>query len=226
MWLWLEMHHMEVRCLRTAVAALRMVRLHTATSINDDLLCKHVADRDRDKRCIVGQDLPIFDVDVGLELGKLLALYLNGYEYYTGSGYVTLPLDQVVHFKRYHPLNAWVSVLPIEALATVAVGDLEAQKWNTNFFGKDNAKVPGALAFKDMIQDGDWKRIKQEVRDDHGGVRHSLMMLRGVGQGGAEWIPMAMSQKEMEFLSSRNFTKEEIYYSAPIVKWTTIKPYW
>ncbi len=31
------------------------------------------------------------------------------------------------------------------------------------FNGKDHAKVPGALAFKDMTQDGDWQRIKEDM---------------------------------------------------------------
>lgn len=138
-------------------------------------------------------------------------LYLAGYEYDTGAGFETLPPDQVVHFKRFHPLNSWVGLSPVEALATVAVGDLKMQEWNTNFFGQDNAKVPGALAFKDVINELDWETLKADLTQQHGGVRRSLMLLRGVGQGGVEWVQMGLPQKDMEFLASRHFNKEEIY---------------
>lgn len=137
-------------------------------------------------------------------------LYLAGYEYDTGSGFVTLPAWQVVHFKRFHPLNQFVGLSPIEALATVAVGDLKAQEYNTNFFGEYNAKVPGALAFADNINDSDWKQIKADVKTQNGGVRRSLMM-RNVGQKGVQWVQMGMSQSDMQFLEGRTFTKEEIY---------------
>ncbi|MBI1296674.1 phage portal protein [bacterium] len=139
-------------------------------------------------------------------------LFIRGYLYDPGNG-TEIPLDpwQVVHFKRFHPLNPFLGLSPIEALATVATGDMAMQKWNTNFFDKDNAKPQGALAFADPIVDGKWEQMKKDVREQHGGTRRSLMMLRNAGQGGVSWVNMAMSQKDMEFLQARQFNKEEIF---------------
>jgi HK97 family phage portal protein len=139
-------------------------------------------------------------------------LYLRGYLYDPGDG-TEIPLEpwEIVHFRRFHPLNNYVGLSSVEPLATVATGDMAMQQWNTNFFDKDNAKAPGALAFADPIGDSDWKKLKADVKEEQGGVRRNLMMLRNVGKGGVEWVSMAMTQKDMEFLEARRFNKEEIF---------------
>jgi hypothetical protein len=38
-----------------------------------------------------------------------------------------------------------------------------------------------------------------------------MMMLRGVGKGGVEWMQNAVSHRDMEFLAGRKFTMEEIF---------------
>jgi len=138
--------------------------------------------------------------------------YLRGY-LYQADEMTSIPLEvgEVVHFKRFHPLNSFVGLSPIEALAVVATGDMAAQRWNTNFFDKNNAKIPGMLAFADPIPDEDWNKIKSNVKEEYGGTKRSLMMLRGAGQGGVQWISTSMSQADMQFLDGRTFTKEEIF---------------
>jgi HK97 family phage portal protein len=139
-------------------------------------------------------------------------MFLRGYLYDIGDGNpIPLELGEVVHFRRFHPLNSFVGLSPIEALAVVATGDMAAQRWNTNFFDKNNAKIPGMLAFADPINDEDWNKIKSNVKEEYGGTKRSLMLLRGAGQGGVQWISTAMSQGDMQFLEGRTFTKEEIF---------------
>lgn len=139
-------------------------------------------------------------------------MFIKGYLFETDNGDDML-LDpyEIVHFKRFNPASSFVGLSPIEAIGTVATGDLAQQRWNTNYFDKDNAKMPGALAFADFIDDASWANIKADVNAKHGGTKRQLMMLRNVGKGGVSWLPMAMSQKDMEFLKGRTFTKEEIY---------------
>ena len=139
-------------------------------------------------------------------------MFLRGYMYEPDAGtLVPLEAHEVVHFRKWHPLNTFVGLSPIESLATDVEGEMAMQKWNTNLFAKDNAKVPGALAFADPINDSDWSRMKDEIKREHGGTKRSLMMLRNVGQGGVQWVQMAMSQNDMQFLQARTFTKEEIF---------------
>jgi HK97 family phage portal protein len=138
-------------------------------------------------------------------------LGVRGYLYDPGDG-TEIPLEawEVCHFRMFNPNNSLVGLSPMEALRLTNRGDLAMQRWNTNYFDKDNAKPAGALAFADPIADSEWERMKADVKREHGGTRRSLMMLRNVGAGGVQWVSMAMSQADMQFLESRTFNKEEI----------------
>jgi HK97 family phage portal protein len=139
-------------------------------------------------------------------------MFLRGYLYDAGDS-TKIPLEpwEVMHFKQWHPLSKYVGLSIIEALAIGAHGDLAAQKYDANFYAADNAKMPGALAFADPINDSDWSRMKREAREQHGGTKRGLMMLRNVGKGGVEWVQMAMSHADQQYLEKREFTKNEIF---------------
>lgn len=137
-------------------------------------------------------------------------MFLKGYLFDTGDG-KTFPLEpwEVVHIKNFHPLSPFLGLSPIEAIATVATGDLSMQKWNTQLFGKNNARLPGMMLFSDPIIPAEWNKLKSEV--DYASMHRQIMMLQNVGKGGVQWVQAAASQKDMEFLGGRSFTKEEIF---------------
>jgi HK97 family phage portal protein len=137
--------------------------------------------------------------------------YIRCYEYDTGANRIEVPVSQIVHFKRFHPLNPYIGLSPIESIAITAEADLAMQRWNANFFSRDNAKIPGALAYSDMIDESTWQRMRDDIRRNWGGTaRSGPLMLRGVGTS-VNWISMALSQKDMEFLDGRQASKEEIF---------------
>jgi len=139
-------------------------------------------------------------------------MFLRGYLYTPEDMGREIPIEtwEICHTKRWHPTNMYVGLSPIEALANGVTADIKMQEWNKNYFAKDNAKMPGALAFKDMINDPDWKALQEEVAREYGGTKRRVMLLRGAGDS-VSWLPFSMSQKDMEFLAGRNFNKEEIY---------------
>ncbi len=140
-------------------------------------------------------------------------LLIDGYIYTDSLGRDwPIPVDRIVHFKSFNPLNEFVGSQKLEALTLVAKSDLAQQAWNHNLFGRDNAKLPGALAFRDMVPPTDWENLKKDIKGQWGGTnRGGPLLLRGTGAGGVEWVSMAATPQEMEFIASRNFTKEEIY---------------
>lgn len=136
-------------------------------------------------------------------------MFLKGYLYYPGTGAeIFLEPHEIVHFKRFNPFSRFVGLSAIESIALVAGGDLAMQAWNTRLFGENNARLPGILSFEQMIADPTWQDIKDNTRE--AAKNRELLMLRGVGQGGVNWIQNAVSQKEMEFLAGREFNKQEI----------------
>lgn len=138
---------------------------------------------------------------------------IKGYLFDNGSGqHIPLEPWEVVHFKRSNPLNKYVGLSPIQALAIDATGDLGAQRYNANAFADGNVKMDGFLAFADFIEDGRWKRLQADQMEQHGGTRNKrAAMLRGVGAGGVQWISTVMSRSEMQYLEMRQFTLEEVY---------------
>jgi HK97 family phage portal protein len=142
-------------------------------------------------------------------------MYVSGYYYYPENGKeMILPPEEILHVRRFNPANRFVGLSAIESIAQVATGDLHMQEWNTNLFGDGNGQLRGVLAFADMINDETWRKLKNDMRESS--RRREHMLLRGVGANGVNWMQNAVSQKEMEFLSGRDFNKEEI--------WTVLAP--
>lgn len=138
---------------------------------------------------------------------------VRGYLY--DAGYSTrIPLEswEVVHFKSFNPLNQYVGLSAVQALAIDATGDIAAQQFNANFYGKDNVKGAGILAFAEAIDEPRWKRIAADWSEQHGGTKNNrVMRLRGAGAGGVQWITTQLTQVEIQYLEQRRFTMEEIY---------------
>ena len=135
-------------------------------------------------------------------------MFIRGYLYSPGNGReILLPPREIMHFKRFNPASRFVGLSAIESIALVATGDLAMQKWNTELFGKNNARLPGILSFKDMVEDATWDKIKTDTRE--AAQKRELLMLRGAGDG-VNWLQNAVSQREMEFLAGRKANKEEI----------------
>ena len=139
-------------------------------------------------------------------------MYLKGYAVDTGSSKIALEPWAVCHVKTFNAANPYVGLSPIESLFTISKTDIAQQRWNLNLFADDNAKLPGMLAFADRYDDTEWERMKSDGRQQWGGTRRGgPMWLRGVGTGGVQWLQMAASQKDMEFLEGRKATKFEIW---------------
>lgn len=136
-------------------------------------------------------------------------MYLRGYMYYPGTGAeIFLEPHQIVQFKRFNPASSFVGLSAIEAIALVAAGDLGMQQYNTTLFKDNNGRLPSVMTFENMINDPTWGKIKDDTRE--ASRNREMLMLRGVGQGGVQWLQNAVSQREMEFLEGRKANKEEI----------------
>jgi len=139
--------------------------------------------------------------------------YISHYEVRAGRGPPEkLEPWRVSHLASFNPFNRFIGMSAVESLSLSATADRAEQEWKASFFAKDNAKIPGILAFAQMMNNDAWDLLKREAKDQWGGTkRGGPMFLRGVGTGGVSWLPTAMTQREMQFIADRNFTKEEIW---------------
>lgn len=135
---------------------------------------------------------------------------LKGYVFRNELGReMALETSEIVHFKDFSPLSLFVGMSQIEPVAVEAAADMKMSRWNASLYGDHNGRIPGIMAFADPIDDMEWEKLKRDTKQ--ASKERSIMMLRNAGKGGVEWIPIAISQKEMEYLAVRDFTKEEIF---------------
>lgn len=142
-------------------------------------------------------------------------MYIQGYLYNPGNGReVLLPPHEIVHFRRFNPFSRFIGLSAIESIAMTAMGDLGMQQWNTRLFSENNGRLPSILTFEQMVADPTWNKIKDDTRE--ASRNREMLMLRGVGAGGINWMQNSVTQKEMEFLQGREFNRDEI--------WNTLAP--
>jgi len=138
-------------------------------------------------------------------------LYVKGYAYNPGDGGepIIIPPQMIMHLKRTNPNSSFVGLSQISQISTVAVGDLAMQQHNTQYFQGEGGKIPGFFAFADMVEQTEWDKIRDEI--ERRAKARELMLIRGAGKGGVEWVQNGLTQAEMQFIEGRNMNKEEIF---------------
>ena len=129
--------------------------------------------------------------------------FVRGYVYAIDNKAITFEAEEIIHLKAFHPINDWYGLSAIESIALAVESDLRQAEWNKNFFSKGNAKPQGALAFTETFDDETWRKLKSDIAREFGGNHRQMMLLRGAGQGGVQWLQMGFAQTDMEFLAGR-----------------------
>jgi HK97 family phage portal protein len=133
---------------------------------------------------------------------------ISGYVYMNEKGAkIPVDVDEILHFKRFNPLDRYYGMGTVQAAAMAIDIDNYSAQWNKNFFY--NSAVPSAvLETPEEITDEEYNRLKANWESKYQGLdnAHRLAIL----QGGMTYKPMNMTQKEMDFLEQRKFTRDEI----------------
>src|SRR3990167_7763591 len=137
-------------------------------------------------------------------------LFIKNYLYYPGTGEeLTFETHEIVHFRRFNPFSRFIGLSAIEAIALTAFGDIGMAAWNSKLFRENNGRLPGMIVFEQFVPDDTWDIIKSDM--DEAARKRAFLMLRGVGQGGVQWLQNAVTQREMEFLAGRVANRDEIW---------------
>lgn len=134
--------------------------------------------------------------------------YLAGW-IYTGPSGERVPLqpDEVIQIKYPNPFDPYRGLGPVQAILV----DIDAAKysaqWNRNFFL--NSATPGGVIQVDKrLNDDEWNELTTRWRETHRGVgaAHRVAVL----EAGAQWVPNAMSMRDMDFGNLRNVSRDVI----------------
>jgi HK97 family phage portal protein len=134
--------------------------------------------------------------------------FISGYVYRNEVGQnVPFNVTEILHFKRFNPRNRYRGLGTVAAAALAIDTDTYSAEWNRNFFY--NSAMPSAtLETAGTLTKEQLDRIKAEFDARYKGVdnAHKLAIL----QGGLTFKPITLSQRDMEFLEQRRFTRDEI----------------
>lgn len=133
--------------------------------------------------------------------------FISGYKYYVfgQADPVIFEPDEIVHFKYINPRDAYSGFSPTRAAQLPIVTDRFAAEFNERFF-TNNARPDGILSFEDGITEDQAKRVMEKWNERHGkGNEHKLAVLSK-----GKYQPIAITQKDMDFVQQRNFSRDEI----------------
>jgi HK97 family phage portal protein len=133
--------------------------------------------------------------------------YVRGYVYSVDGMQIPLEAVEVIHFKRWHPLNDYYGLSALEAATNAVHTDKAMAAWNRNTFGNDNGIPAGIVTLPETVTDADYERIKREWKASYGGVQRKTAFLRS---GGISWQSISHSQSELDYLQGRQANRDEI----------------
>jgi HK97 family phage portal protein len=133
--------------------------------------------------------------------------FIKGWLYRVNGKDYAWPVEDVVHIKLPDPNNFRRGMSIVKAAARAIETDTHAADWNRNFF-RNSARPDFVLQTDATLTDETFKRLKAQWDDMHAGTdnAHKAAIL----EAGLKANTLTMSQKDMDFLESRKFSRDQI----------------
>ena len=135
------------------------------------------------------------------ETGKLLGWLFNNK--------VSLSKEEVLIFKNINPYNPFRGLSPLDAVSVEISADVKAGEYQERFF--ENGSVPSMVletGENDNSTIQELRKIKRLWEQQHQGSKNASKI--GVLRGGMTLKPIGLSQLEMDFINSRQMTRDII----------------
>lgn len=122
--------------------------------------------------------------------------------------------SDVLHLKKFNPLNDWYGLSSIEAAAYSIDQHNEAAAWNQALL-QNGARPSGALIVKNgangeggYLSEDQYLRVKAQMDEAHTGAGNAGRPL--LLEGGLEWKEMSISPKDMDFINTKDSAARDI----------------
>ncbi len=134
--------------------------------------------------------------------------FIAGYVFTNEIGEkVPLDPDEVIHFKRFNPLNPYRGMGTVEAAAIAIDTDTYASEWQRNFFG--NSAIPSAiLSSEGTLNQEAYDRIKANWDAKFKGVQNSNKL--AILEGNLKYTLVGQTARDMQFSDGRKDMRDEI----------------
>lgn len=114
--------------------------------------------------------------------------------------------DQICHFTG-HSIDGIMGFSLIEKMAAT-IGIAKKQQEHTEFTLENKAIPAGTLEVPGKLRDKAFNNVKKSMEELHSGAENSGKIL--VLENGAKFQPLTMTMQQLEFISDKRFTVEEI----------------
>jgi HK97 family phage portal protein len=136
------------------------------------------------------------------------SFFIDGYSYRKpdGTEYEIDP-SKIIHFKRFNPNDPYRGIGTVQAAALGIDIDNYSAEWNRNFFF-NQATPAGVLETEKSLTPEQHERLKKQWEVSYQGLQnaHRTALL----EAGLQYKQVTLSQRDMDFLESRRFTRDEI----------------
>jgi HK97 family phage portal protein len=146
-----------------------------------------------------------------ISLSKENPLEIAGYVYSNGKEKVPFEKEEILHFKNFNPKGGYPNphkgIGIVESALWSIETDNEARNWNYSFF-KNSAKPDGVLTTETSLTDIQFEKVKQSWQQAHQGSDKNGKT--AILENGLKWQDISKTQKDMDFLGQRTFSRDEI----------------
>lgn len=131
---------------------------------------------------------------------------IAGYTYSVGGAQpVTYKKEEILHLKLFHPTDDWYGLSPIQVAAKPVDISNWSQEWNAKLLVND-ARPSGGLKIEKTLSDDQYKRLRAQVNKEMNETGANWLLL----EGGADWVEMAMSPKDMDWIKADQVNTRKI----------------
>ena len=130
--------------------------------------------------------------------------------------FVPFAPEDIIHHKYPDPMSQYLGFSPIEAARRRIQTEDYATTWQSDFF-LNSARPDGLIKNSQRKLTADQKDdIRESWNKRHGGLKNSYKV--AILEGGLEYQLISLSQKEMDYIESLKFTRDDILVAFQVPK--------
>lgn len=151
-----------------------------------------------------------------VEIIKDPAIFVKGYKFSKADGTtVTFAPEDIVHLKKPTPLDDYYGASPISSAKTRIETEQYANTYQRDFF-LNNARPDAILKFEGQMSPEDKQEIRERFEARHRGEGKNSRV--ALFEGGLEYQQISVSQREMDYIESLKFTRDDILVAFQVPK--------
>lgn len=121
-----------------------------------------------------------------------------------------IPVAQLVYFRNPNPYDPMRGLPPLVAATETLRADVLADQYQVKLF-ENGAQPSGFIRYPGPLTDTQADDVLTQFEDRHAGAEKRGRV--GILEDGAEWIPTAATNKDMEYLGLREWAKDIVLAS-------------